>query len=92
MYGLPKTHKCGMPLRPILAMTNSPYLKLARWLVVILTPLKQKFLAHFFKDSLELIDVQSLFTNVPLHETIDYIRSRRNSIPNSSDFSVSVDR
>ncbi|KAF7261856.1 hypothetical protein EG68_00788 [Paragonimus skrjabini miyazakii] len=89
LYGLPKTHKSGMSLRPILAMTNSPYHKLARWLVAILTPLKQKFQAHSIKDSLELIndlnklnianelmcsvDVQSLFTNVPLHETIDYI-------------------
>ncbi|KAA3679319.1 uncharacterized protein DEA37_0000788 [Paragonimus westermani] len=89
LYGLPKTHKSGMPLRPILAMTNSPYHKLARWLVEILTPLKQKFQTHSIKDSFELIsdleninlanelmcsiDVQSLFTNVPLHETIDFI-------------------
>ncbi|KAA3680386.1 uncharacterized protein DEA37_0014864 [Paragonimus westermani] len=89
LYGLPKTHKSGMPLRPILAMTNSPYHKLARWLVTILTPVKQKFQKYSIKDSFELIsdldrinlanelmcsiDVQSLFTNVPLHETIDYI-------------------
>ncbi|KAF6773936.1 hypothetical protein AHF37_06135 [Paragonimus kellicotti] len=81
LYGLPKTHKQGMPLRPILAMSNSPQHKLARWLVEILKPAIQKFDSYSIKDSLQLadeleriniknehmcsIDVQSLFTNVP---------------------------
>ena len=32
MYGLPKVHKKSIPLRPILAMVNSPQHKLAHWL------------------------------------------------------------
>lgn len=89
LYGLPKTHKEGMPLRPILSMVNSPQHKLARWLVRILAPLRQHFNLYGIKDSFEIledldeislsdkvmcsVDVQSLFTNVPLLETIDYI-------------------
>ena len=89
LYGLPKTHKAGIPLRPVLAMANSPYHKLARWLVQLLAPIRQRHSKFGTKDTFELIDsmqslniadkllcsadVQSLFTNVPLHETIDYI-------------------
>ena len=89
LYGLPKTHKDGLPLRPVLAMANSPYHKLARWLVQILTPLRHRHNRFGLKDTFELVnrlescnvtndlmcsaDVQSLFTNVPLRETVDYI-------------------
>ena len=89
IYGLPETHKSGMPLRPILSMNQSPYHKLARWLVDIISPISAKFSRFSLKDHFQLVnylndletvdglmcsvDVQSLFTNVPLHETVNYI-------------------
>ena len=89
MRGSPKVHKSGVPLRPILCMQNSPYHKLARWLVDILDPIRKSLTPHCLKDSFELarilenvtlpshkmysIDVDSLFTNVPLHETVDFL-------------------
>ena len=38
MYGLPKTHKVGTPLRPILSMVGSSHHELAKWLASILQP------------------------------------------------------
>ena len=89
LYGLPKIHKPGVPLRPILSMTNSPYHSAAQWLVEILEPVRQRLVKHSLKDTFQFVrniqdinvtnrimfslDVQSLFTNVPLVETIDYI-------------------
>ncbi|KAJ8029631.1 hypothetical protein HOLleu_29075 [Holothuria leucospilota] len=37
-YGLPKVHKEGIPLRPIVSSINSPSYNLARHLADILTP------------------------------------------------------
>ena len=38
MYGLPKTHKKDVPLRPILSMTGSAKHELAKWLTCLLQP------------------------------------------------------
>ena len=38
MYGLPKIHKPGIPLRPILSMCHSAQHSLAKWLVEVLNP------------------------------------------------------
>ncbi|KAA3678154.1 uncharacterized protein DEA37_0006302 [Paragonimus westermani] len=89
LYGLPKIHKIGVPLRPILDMWNSPYHPLAKWLSQILDPVRRKLSTHSLRDSYDLVnaikdanltgqsmfslDVTSLFTNVPLKETIDYL-------------------
>ena len=89
MYGLPKTHKSNLPLRPILSMKNTPTHKLAQWLADVLSPIRRAVSSHVVKDSFDFVnkrekinfkdlsmclcDVTSLFTNVPLHETIDYI-------------------
>ena len=89
MYGLPKLHKPRMPMRPIVAMINSPYHKLAQWLANILKPIEDILARHALKDVFEFselvshfncsntymvsYDVNSLFTNVPLEETIDII-------------------
>ena len=87
LYGLPKTHKEGVPLRPILSMTNSVQHKLAKWLTRLLEPVLEFYSAHCIKDSFTFaefmrgtvadtssvmcsFDVSSLFTNVPLAETI----------------------
>ena len=89
LYGLPKIHKKGVPLRPILDMVNSPYHALAKWLVGLLEPVTHEIKAHTLKDTFQFIDeikdlnlvntkmfsldVNSLFTNVPLKETVEYI-------------------
>ena len=43
MYGLPKTHKEGTPLRPILSMVGSSHHELAKWLASILQPVLEQF-------------------------------------------------
>ena len=90
MYGLPKVHKEGAPLRPILSMTNAPQHALAGWLKEVLQPVLDKYSQHTIKDSFDFctnldnfvakqdpsktymcsFDVQSLFTNIPLEQTL----------------------
>ncbi|VDP30934.1 unnamed protein product [Schistosoma mattheei] len=88
LYGLPKIHKPDVPLRPILDMANSPYHSTAKWLVKLLEPLQQELVKYSVKDVFEFVDriknmningknmlsldITSLFTNIPLTETIDY--------------------
>ncbi|KAA3676016.1 uncharacterized protein DEA37_0010896 [Paragonimus westermani] len=90
LYGLPKVHKEGWPLRPISDMCNSPYHSIAQWLTELLEPVRKDIAVHSLKDSVEFVnsirslnvenkkmfslDVCSLFTNVPLVETVDYLR------------------
>ena len=91
MYGLPKMHKAGVPLRPILSMSNAPQQEMAKWLGEILQPVVTKYGKRALKDTFEFcdaieefgmenlvdgsfmcsFDVVSLFTNIPLRETID---------------------
>ena len=94
MYGVPKLHKEGVPLRPILSMINSPQHELAKWLTEVLRPVLSKYSQHTVRDTFEFcdmlekfnekhrgqsfqnlfmcsFDIKSLFTNVPLRETID---------------------
>ena len=89
IYGLPKVHKPGIPLRPILDMCNSPHHAVAKWLCTILQPVHKHLVKHSARDTFDCIerisnqvligkkmlslDVTSLFTNVPLMETVDYI-------------------
>ena len=89
LYGLPKIHKPDIPLRPILDMSNSPYHTLAQWIAKLLEPIRKRMAQHSLKDSFEFVekikdidisgkslfsfDVVSLFTNVPLTETISYL-------------------
>jgi len=88
MYGLPKIHKEEVPLRPIISSFKSYNYKLAKWLDSLIKPLlnDNKFI---LKDSFDFVnriskidisnslmvsfDIESLFTNVPLSETIDII-------------------
>ena len=89
LYGLPKVHKEGLPLRPILDMSNSPYHAVAKWLTYILEPVRKHVARYSLRDTFEFVDsiegldlsnqtmfsldVASLFTNVPLHETVDHL-------------------
>ena len=101
LYGLPKIHKPNVPMRPILDMCNSPYHDVAKWLADMLEPLRRHLCQYSLHDSFEFVDlvrdlnlnskrmisfdVTSLFTNVPLIETInficDYIESSNFTVP-----------
>ena len=53
MYGLPKLHKQGVPLRPILSMVNAPQHAMAKWLTEVLQPVLNKYSEHVVKDSFQ---------------------------------------
>ena len=89
LYGNVKTHKPGNPLRPIISQIPTPTYKLAKRLADLLTPyVPNLYSLRSSADFLELIqtapadgmiaslDVESLFTNVPVDTTIQYILDR----------------
>ena len=55
IYGLPKIHKAGTPLRPIVSSIGSPTYKLAKELARILAPLMGKT-DTFVKNSVEFAE------------------------------------
>ncbi|MEL6988315.1 MAG: hypothetical protein AAGK97_10845 [Bacteroidota bacterium] len=86
MYGLPKIDKANNPLRPILAAFKAPTYNLAKYIISFLIPLASNEFTlkntYEFKDCLSdqkfplgsvmaSFDVTSLFTNVPIEETIN---------------------
>ena len=85
LYGLPKVHKENCPLRPIMSAIGTFNYKLSKFLVPILSPItinqytvKDSFSfakeignLNFGNCVLASFDVKSLFTNIPLTETID---------------------
>ena len=91
LYGLPKTHKEKLAMRPILSATQTYNYALAKWLDDKLKPLA---INHYtITDTCEFVnevnaltlndgdvlvsyDVSSLFTNVPLDETIHILADK----------------
>ena len=86
LYGLPKIHKDGIPMRPILAAYNTPNYKIAKYISKIITPYStnqytltnsSSLIPHILTQDSDLhmvsLDVTSLFTNVPLQATIQII-------------------
>ena len=89
---MPKIHKVGVPLRPILSTIGLPTYDLAKWLARILSPLAGKTSSnvknsvHFVQTVREMtfkendwmvsFDVVSLFTRVPVDETLDEIATK----------------
>ena len=98
-YGTVKTHKPDNPLRPIISQVNTPTYKLAKRLNQLLKPyIPGKYLLNSVDEFLDIlrgkkpdgslasIDVESLFTNVPIEETIEIIlnevyEKRSNGLP-----------
>ena len=91
LYGLPKTHKQRLAMRPILSATGTYNYVLAKWLDEKLKPLSvNKYTVtdvFQFADEIKAIqfnehdilisyDVYSLFTNVPLEETIQILANK----------------
>src|SRR5579859_3284631 len=100
IYGLPKIHKQGNPLRPIVSCIDSPCHKLAKYLTEVLNPLVGNT-SSFVKDSKHLVDilqeadtdandimasydVESLFTNVPTEETLEILKEKLDNDDNLS--------
>ncbi len=87
LYGLCKVHKQGFPLRPILSAIGTPQYCIAKFLVPLLRDVTEnqwtvKDSFTFAKELTSLdstglvmgsLDVESLFTNVPLEETIGIV-------------------
>ena len=91
LYGLPKTHKKQLAVRPILSATGAYNYKLAKWLDEKLKPLSVN--DHIVKDIFEFgddlhkleideqdmlasYDVTALFTDVPVSETIELLTEK----------------
>jgi len=94
IYGLPKIHKEGVPLRPIVNTIGSPTYELAKYVAKIRKPLVGNT-DSFIKDSHDFVnliknekmesdyilvsfDVVSLFTKIPLDEAIPVIKDVTN--------------
>ena len=81
LYGQPKLHKPGIPMRPIVSFCGSPTYQLSKYLTIILQPLTDKLRRKLqssenFIDAIKTVqipddyklvsfDVKSLFTNIP---------------------------
>jgi len=91
LYGLPKTHKTGVPMRPILSALTCHNYNLAKFLVPLLSPIATSSytVSDVFSFVKQLqdrtdsnktlmisLDVENLFTNVPVLETIEIILNR----------------
>ena len=85
-YGNVKTHKKDNPLRPIISQIPSPTYKLAKSINSIIAPyIPDQYSLKSSDDFIDLLqendnagmlaslDVESLFTNVPIDPTIDII-------------------
>ena len=88
LYGLPKVHKLNLPLRPIVSSVNTPQYKLAKFIIPEISNLsKNEYVLENSKDLINSVshldiqdnhfmcsfDVESLFTNIPLKETINIV-------------------
>lgn len=90
-YGIPKTHKQDIPLRPIISNTNCITFKLSKWISNQLKPLLGKISNSHIKNSATLkntisnlnmtnmdmvsFDVTSLFTNVPVSDALSLLQT-----------------
>ena len=88
LYGLPKVHKENIPIRPILSSIKTPSYNMSKYLVPMINPWSRNeytvndsfsFASEInnykYSDSdiLASFDIKSLYTNIPLIETINII-------------------
>ena len=89
LYGSPKIHKANVPMRPILSSYKTPNYKLAKFLVPLLEPFtknrytlvnsrefKEKIVCQDSDLFMVSLDIESLFTNIPVEETINIILNK----------------
>ena len=104
LYGLPKVHKLGCPFSPIVSSINTYKYNLASYIVRILQPISTN--EFTIKDSFSFadwaktynhnnevmcsFDVCSLFTHVPLDETIQICLDKLYALPDPPTLARSV--
>ena len=92
MYGLPKVHKSGCPLRPICSAIGTSTYELGKYISKIIKPASLNSNGTDLRNTFDFVsqvsncdvsdkfmvsfDVQSLFTNVPLARTVDICMDR----------------
>ena len=90
LYGQPKVHKAGTPVRPILSTVNTHNYNMSKYLVSLLqcindSPFIIKDSFSFVREIVEVenddycmasFDVKNLFTSIPIDETINIILDR----------------
>jgi len=100
-YGLPKLHKQGIPLRPIVARTKAPASNIGKWLCTAFKPLlfSQK---SYICNSVDLveklknvnisenaiissIDIVSMYTNINVAESEKLLEKKENKINENYD-------
>ena len=101
IYGLCKVHKEGEPLRPVVSMLGTAEYNIAKYLDNIIKPcIPSNYMLNSTKGFIETIksfvfniqhivvsyDVVSLFTNIPLKETIDIVTDYVYNSENSPKF------
>ena len=90
LFGLPKVHRDGIPLRPIISMRGCLFAPLSRYLADLLKPyacrgdsfilnshdLVQKLSGtpNLARGELLSLDVDSLFTKVPVAESLEVVK------------------
>ena len=109
LYGIAKVHKTNVPLRPVVSMVGTPEYKLAKYVDnLIKSHIPNTYLLRSTENFIERLkecpcnnkntmvsfDVVSLFTNVPLAETIELVIKRLydNNNSNAIPFEKSVFR
>ncbi|KFD69496.1 hypothetical protein M514_18368 [Trichuris suis] len=91
LYGLPKVHKPGVPLRPVVCSVNSVTSQLCTYLKGIIQPLIGGRSSHVSKhkdfcaalksiqisktDFMVSYDVKDLFTSIPILHTVNILQS-----------------
>ena len=100
-----KVHKDQVPMRPVVSMVGTPEYNLAKYLDQLIKPyISDKYLLRSTDDIIERLkqfsinshnivvsfDVFSLFTNVPLAETIELIINRLYSEDNPNSMPVTA--
>ena len=101
IYGVPKIHKANAPLRPMVSSVNTLAYNLSGHLAKILSPLtgnsnytvknSGEFANIISKETIPTdeamisFDVESLFTNVPIEETVQAALHRLNNDPSLPD-------
>ena len=103
-YGLPKVHKAGTPLRPIVSSIGTITYNCAQYLAKVLSPLVGNTIHHvknstefaaFVRDikleddeEIRSYDVSALFTSVPVDKALDIIKTRLTNDPTLKDRST----
>ena len=104
LYGLDKVHKKETPLRPVLSIPGSCYHKVNKFLTPFFQKIEQANIETNTKDARKILEpkkleknqqilsleVKSLYTNVPVNETINialrllYARNDKPDIPRTT--------